>query len=66
MVGLFGGLIFGALCIGLGIKGFRPEGLPFSSEQSITGTPAKIIGGICIALGAVSIVGVLLVTIFKW
>jgi hypothetical protein len=46
------GIILGIFTIGLGAKAFTPAGLPLSKTKNLTGTPAKVIGGICILLGA--------------
>jgi len=46
-------LLLGA-SIGLivvGIKGFTASGLALSKTKNLTGTPAKIVGTICIAAG---------------
>jgi hypothetical protein len=43
-----------ALSLGLillGIKGFTSSGLAFSKTKTITGTPAKIVGSLCILGG---------------
>lgn len=45
-------ILLGIFTIGLGIKGFTAKGLPWSRTKNITGTPAKIIGVICILLGS--------------
>ena len=37
--------------VALGVKGFKPEGLPLTGSRSITGKPAKIIGSVCVAFG---------------
>jgi len=47
------------LCIGsiyLGRLGFTERGIPWTKDKYITGRPAKIIGGICIAIGICLIV----------
>ena len=46
------GIVLGVLTIILGAKAFTPKGLPVTSKQNLTGKPAKIIGVICIILGA--------------
>jgi hypothetical protein len=45
-------LLLGIGAIVLGLKGFSEKGLPWSKDKSITGTPAKAIGIICILFGA--------------
>lgn len=48
MIGAIIGIAIGIGAIILGAKGFKPEGLPFTNSKRITGTPAKIVGVICI------------------
>jgi hypothetical protein len=43
---------FSIVMIVLGFKGFGPQGLPLTETKRVTGTPAKIIGSVCILLGA--------------
>lgn len=45
------GIILGIFVIILGAKAFTPKGLPLTKEKNLTGTPAKVIGIICILLG---------------
>ncbi len=45
-------LILGAFTIGLGLKGFSAAGLPWSKTRNLTGRNARIIGGLCVGLGA--------------
>ncbi len=35
----------------IGALGFRSSGLPFSDHKNLKGTPGKVIGGICLAVG---------------
>jgi hypothetical protein len=42
----------GVGAIGLGCKGFTARGLPLSKSCNITGKPAKVIGVLCMLLGA--------------
>jgi hypothetical protein len=55
--GIIIGIAIGAAAILLGIKGFTPEGLPFTNTKRITGAPAQIIGVICILVGVVFVAG---------
>ncbi len=57
MIGAIIGIAIGIGAIVLGAKGFKREGLPFTSTKRITGTPAKIVGVICILIGLVFIAG---------
>ena len=45
------GIILGIFVILLGAKAFTPKGLPLTKEKNLTGTPAKVIGVVCIVLG---------------
>ena len=51
MMGFVFGMILVVSMVTLGIKGFQPQGIPWTSTQYIQGTPAKLIGALCIALG---------------
>ncbi len=51
MIGNLLGIVLGLGAIALGCKGFTRSGLPFSPYKSITGGPAKVIGGVCILVG---------------
>lgn len=57
MIGAIIGIAIGIGAIILGAKGFKPEGLPFTNSKRITGTPARIVGVICILIGLVFIAG---------
>ena len=57
MVGNIIGIVIGIAAILLGMKGFKAEGLPFTSTKRITGTSARIVGVICILIGLVFIAG---------
>lgn len=46
-------LILGALTLGLGLRGFTPTGLPLTKTRRLTGTKARIIGGICVGLAII-------------
>jgi hypothetical protein len=48
--------VVGLGALGLGVKGFTKHGLPFSENKRITGTSAKVVGSICVALGLALIV----------
>lgn len=51
------------LCIGfivLGVKGFTASGLALTKTKTLRGTPAKILGAICIAIGLGIIPGFIL------
>jgi len=50
------GIGIGVGSVLLGLKGFSPEGLPFTEEKRIKGNPAKIIGAICFVLGILFII----------
>ncbi|MDA7979215.1 MAG: hypothetical protein MPJ50_10670 [Pirellulales bacterium] len=49
-------IILGVFTILLGAKAFTPKGLPLTNKKNLTGTPAKVIGIVCITLGAAFIV----------
>ncbi len=51
MLGLIIAVVVGIGSIGLGLKGFTAKGLPLSKDKNITGTPAAIIGVVCILIG---------------
>jgi hypothetical protein len=44
MIAIFIGI--GAILLGL--RGFRRDGLPLTSKKRLTGTPAKVIGALCL------------------
>jgi hypothetical protein len=46
------GIILGIFTIGLGVKAFTPTGLPLSKTKNLTGASARVIGVVCILLGA--------------
>lgn len=50
------GIILGIFTILLGAKAFTPAGIPWSKTKNLTGTTAKVIGVVCIALGVLFIV----------
>lgn len=35
-----------------GVKGFSPEGIPFSAERTLTGRTARIVGVVCLVAGS--------------
>jgi len=47
MIGIFIGI--GAILLGL--RGFTRDGLPLTRKKRLTGTPAKVIGVICLLVG---------------
>ena len=51
------GIILGVFTILLGAKAFTRTGLPLTSTKRLTGTTAKVIGVVCIFLGALFISG---------
>lgn len=51
MIGQLILVVVGVLAVILGLKGFRPEGIPWTSTKNITGTPAKAIGVLTITFG---------------
>ena len=53
MVGAIIGLTIGVAAILLGVKGFTREGIPFTAKTKITGTPAIVIGVVCVLIGLV-------------
>jgi hypothetical protein len=57
------GIILGVFTILLGLKGFTPSGLPLTKTKSLTGGGAKILGVVCILLGALFLVDGLFGTI---
>lgn len=50
------GIIIGVLAILLGLKAFTPSGLPLTKAKNLTGAGAKVIGVICVLLGALFVV----------
>src|SRR5262245_45762661 len=48
-------LIVAIALIILGIKGFSASGIPFSKTVTLSGTPGKIVGVICILAGVMLI-----------
>ena len=54
------GIVLGILAVVLGAKAFTKTGLPLTREKSLTGVSAKVIGVICIVLGAAFILDGLL------
>lgn len=55
-------VIVAAMTIAVGLKGFTPQGLPITQEKKLTGTRAKIVGALCLAVG----VGLLLLAPLSW
>jgi hypothetical protein len=53
MIGNIIGMVIGIGAFLLGGKGFTSTGLPFTRNKHITGAPAKIIGTICMLVGAI-------------
>jgi len=49
------GIILGIVTILLGTKAYSPQGLPLSPGRNLTGTTGKVVGVICILLGAMFI-----------
>jgi hypothetical protein len=45
------GILIGIGAIVLGAKGFSRDGLPLTSKKRLTGTGAKVVGGICLLIG---------------
>jgi len=45
------GILIGIGAILLGVKGFTPEGLPFTRKTRIKGTAGIIVGIVCLLLG---------------
>jgi hypothetical protein len=50
------GIILGIVSIWIGTKASSPRGLPLSPGRNLTGTTGKVVGVICIVLGALLIV----------
>lgn len=46
------GIVLGIFAILLGVKAFTRQGIPLTKRKNLVGRSAKVIGGICIALGA--------------
>ena len=46
------GIILGVFTVLLGLKAFTPKGLPLTKTKNLTGTGAKVIGVVCVLLGA--------------
>ena len=42
----------------LGLKGFSQAGIPWTSSKRITGSAARVVGWICISVGALLILGI--------
>ena len=51
MIGNVVGFLIGLAALVLGGKGFSETGLPLTGKKNITGTPAKVIGVICVVIG---------------
>lgn len=52
MIGNVLALAFGVLMLGLGFLAVRPQGLPISPSQSLSGPMAKTIGAVLLFLGS--------------
>jgi hypothetical protein len=50
--GFLASFTLGGIAISLGCKGFTPKGLPWTKTKNITGTSAKILGALCMLIGA--------------
>ena len=51
---MLGFILFPALavgCFGLAFKGFSKQGMPLTESSRLTGTPAIVVGIICLVLG---------------
>ena len=46
------GIILGVFTVLLGLKAFTPKGLPLTKTRNLTGVGAKVIGVVCVLLGA--------------
>lgn len=51
MCGWIIGFVIAIGAVSLGLKGFKPEGLPLSRTKNLTGRPARVVGVACIAFG---------------
>lgn len=45
------GIVLGILAILLGATAFTANGLPLTKTKNLTGTPARVIGVICVLFG---------------
>lgn len=56
----------GVGAIGLGCKGFTATGLPWSKRRNITGKPAKLLGVLCMLIGAAFVGFALFELLLTW
>ena len=52
---MFLAIVLAAIGVGLvalGIKGFSEEGIPFSAEKTLKGQTGRVVGIVCIVIGA--------------
>jgi hypothetical protein len=50
-------MAIGIVAILLGVKGFTPEGIPFTKKTHIKGTAGIIVGIVCLLLGILFLIG---------
>ena len=56
-------IVVSVAMIVLGIKGLTSSGLALTKSKSLTGTPAKVVGGLCI-LGGLTLIPMMLLMIW--